>query len=115
MLLGWLSASLETIILCYNNLMKNVVIIIFALVLIGAGYFVFVKDSSKTEVSVPNTNDQVSAKLDMDVVCNSALSYMSFPDGQSADKFVVDCKEGKYPEVIERYKADMNIGADVAI
>jgi hypothetical protein len=95
--------------------MKNTFIIIVVLALIGSGYFLFVKKSSKTEVDTSNSGGQVSAKLDMAVVCNSALSYMSFPDGQSADKFVADCKEGKYPEVIERYKADMNIGTDVAI
>ena len=49
-------------------------------------------------------------KLNINVVCESALTYMSFPDGASADKFVSECKEGKHPEVIEHYKAQMNLG-----
>jgi hypothetical protein len=50
------------------------------------------------------------AKLDINVVCQSALTYMTFPDGASADKFVAECKEGKHPEVIDHYKAQMNLG-----
>lgn len=62
-----------------------------------------------TKVIQPvNTNS--NAKLNIDAVCKSALAYMSFPDGASADAFVTDCKDGKHPEVIERYKADMNLG-----
>ncbi len=63
-----------------------------------------------------NTNDQASsAKLDMNVVCQSALAYMSFPDAASAELFVEECKEGKHPEVVEQYKAQMNISDDSAI
>lgn len=54
-------------------------------------------------------------KLNIEVVCQSALSYMTFPDAASADKFVEQCKEGKYPEVIERYKADMGLVDGAAI
>jgi len=50
------------------------------------------------------------AKINIDAVCKSALAYTSFPDAASADAFVAECKEGKHPEVIERYKADMNLG-----
>jgi hypothetical protein len=35
---------------------------------------------------------------------------MTFVDGKSADAFVAECKEGKRPEVIEKYKTDMNLG-----
>lgn len=49
-------------------------------------------------------------KLNIDVVCQGALSYMTFPDGASAEKFVAECKEGKHPEVIENYKEQMNLG-----
>ena len=35
---------------------------------------------------------------------------MTFPDSQSADKFVREYKDGKRPEVIEKYKADMGLG-----
>lgn len=54
-------------------------------------------------------------KLNTDVVCSSALAYMTFPDGASADAFVAECREGKHPEVIERYKAEMNLGEGAVI
>lgn len=96
--------------------MKNIYIIVLIVILALLGYFLFIKDSAKTDTEIQDTNNQTaSGKLDINVVCESALSYMSFPDGESASKFVAECKEGKYPEVIERYKADMNIGAEVAI
>lgn len=54
-------------------------------------------------------------KLNINVVCEGALAYMTFPDAASADAFVADCKEGKHPEVIERYKAEMGLGDGAAI
>jgi hypothetical protein len=51
-----------------------------------------------------------NAKLNIDIVCQSALAYMTFKNGEESAKFVAECKEGKHPEVIERYKADMNLG-----
>lgn len=56
-----------------------------------------------------------SGKLDINAVCESALAYTSFPDGASADAFVKDCKEGRHPEVIEAYKAQMNVGSGAEI
>ncbi len=61
------------------------------------------------------TNETSNEKLNISVVCESALTYMSFPDGASAEKFVAECKEGKHPDVIERYKAEMNLGDGAAI
>lgn len=75
-----------------------------------AGYFMFIKKPSDTA-----TGSATNAKLNMDTVCQSALAYMTFPDGASADAFIAECKEGKHPEVIERYKADMNLGDGAAI
>jgi hypothetical protein len=54
-------------------------------------------------------------KLNIDAVCQSALAYMTFPDAASADAFIQECEDGKHPEVIERYKAEMNLGAGAAI
>jgi hypothetical protein len=51
----------------------------------------------------------MSAKIDINVVCEGALAYMTFESGEKADEFVVECKDGKHPEVIERFKADLNI------
>lgn len=64
---------------------------------------------------IPQSAPAVQGKINIDAVCEGALAYMSFPDGASADAFVKDCKEGKYPEVIEQYKKQMNLGDGVAI
>lgn len=50
-----------------------------------------------------------SVKINIDAVCEGALAYMSFPNGDDAAKFVAECKEGAHPEVIEKYKADMQL------
>lgn len=55
------------------------------------------------------------AKINIDAVCNQALAYMSFPDSKSAETFVKDCKDGKHPEVVEKYISDLNLGEGVAI
>jgi hypothetical protein len=96
--------------------MKTLVAIIIITAALVGGYFVFMKNPANTapETSYP-ANDSSAGKLDINVVCESALSYMTFPDGESAAKFVAECKEGKHPEVIERYKADMNLGDGAAI
>ena len=54
-------------------------------------------------------------KLNIDLVCERATSYMKFADAKSLEVFVSDCKEGKHPEVIEKYKADMNLGDGATI
>lgn len=54
-------------------------------------------------------------KLNMKVVCESALAYMSFPDGASADAFVEACIRGEHPEVLQQYKAQMGLGDGAAI
>lgn len=58
---------------------------------------------------------EVNGKLNINVICEGALAYMTFPDGESAKVFVEDCKQGKHPEVIEQYKAQMGIENDAAI
>lgn len=62
-----------------------------------------------------NVQGSMSGKLNIDFICKDALSYMTFPDSAAADIFVSECKEGKHPEVVERYKVQMNIGDGVAI
>jgi hypothetical protein len=57
----------------------------------------------------------VQGKLNIDAVCKGALAYMTFPDAASADAFVAECKAGKHPEVLERYKAQLNVGEGAAI
>lgn len=57
----------------------------------------------------------VQGKLNIDAVCQGALAYMTFTDAQSAATFVAECKEGKHPEVIERFKAQLNLGEGAQI
>ncbi len=64
---------------------------------------------------IPQSSGAVGGKINIDEVCNGTLAYMTFPDGAAADKFVKDCKDGKHPEVIEKFKKDMNLGDGAAI
>lgn len=89
--------------------MKKILGAIIILAIIVGGYWYFVK---KPEVIQTGTSN---SKLNMDVVCQSALAYMTFPNGAAAEVFLTECKEGKHPEVVERYKADMNLGDGAAI
>ena len=66
-------------------------------------------------IDIISVTSAVNGKLNINVVCESVLSYMTFPDGASSEKFVAECKEGKHPEVIERYKAQMGLGDGKAI
>jgi hypothetical protein len=60
-------------------------------------------------------NPAPQGKINIDAVCEGALAYMSFPDGESAAAFVAECKDGKHPEVIEQYKAQMGVGGGAEI
>lgn len=68
-----------------------------------------------TKIVTPTKQPVPSAKLDITVVCNHALTYMTFPTALMAEAFVNECKEGKHPEVIERYKVDMKLDVGAAI
>lgn len=54
-------------------------------------------------------------KLNINLVCEQTITYMRFTDAKSAATYVADCKEGKHPEVIEKYKASMNLGDGATI
>lgn len=58
------------------------------------------------------TSSESGARIDPRVACESALLYMTFPDGAAADAFVAACIAGEHPEVIERYISEL--GADPA-
>lgn len=102
--------------------MKTILIALAVLLVIGGGYYWYMNNEEmmspemKTEDEMMEENDNASeAKINIDVVCEGALAYMSFPDGESADQFVAECKAGEHPEVIERYKAEMNLGAGAEV
>lgn len=63
---------------------------------------------------VPTGAENRGAKIDPRVACESALMYMTFPNGEAADAFVAACVAGEHPEVIERYINDMRLpGAQI--
>jgi hypothetical protein len=90
-----------------HNTIMSVVIILVA---IGLGYFLITHNASN---NINGSTDQ--GKLNINVVCDSALTYMTFPSSVEADQFIAECKEGKHPEVIEHYKAQMNLGDGAAL
>lgn len=94
--------------------MKTISIALVVLALLVGGYYLFAKDNTNIrETSSQNTSDQ--SKIDINVVCEGALAYMTFSDGEAAEKFVAECKAGEHPEVIEHYKAQLNLGAGAEI
>ncbi len=98
--------------------MKNIIIAVVVIILVGGGYYWYTQQEAAmpTETQTEEVMDSsAQQKINIDVVCEAALTYMTFPDGESADAFVAECKAGEHPEVIERYKAEMNIGDDAAI
>ncbi len=89
---------------------KNIVIgICVLLVLSAVGYFMGGYFLAGTTAPAPQ------GKLDINVVCEGALAYMTFPDGAAAEKFVTECKAGEHPEVIERYKAQIGLPNEAAL
>lgn len=70
-----------------------------------------VQDINNEEVETESESETVmpAGKIDVRVACESALMYMSFMDGASAEAFVAECVEGEHPEVIERYINDMGV------
>ncbi len=89
---------------------------VLILILITFAYiFLFARSDVPPTNESENTPSTINAKIDINAVCDGALAYMSFTDGAAADVFVSECKEGKHPEVIEQYKAQLNLGAGVAI
>lgn len=68
-----------------------------------------------TKVLMVSRPSQTNTKLDINVVCQHALTYMTFPTALMAEAFVNECKEGKHPEVIERYRVDMKLDVGATI
>jgi uncharacterized protein HemX len=104
--------------------MKTAITIIILLI-IGAGAYYFI-DSNKVSENETNIQDDQNqqedetpttsqGKINIDEVCEGALIRMTFENGEAAAKFVEECKEGKHPEIIEQFKADMNLGVGAEV
>lgn len=57
--------------------------------------------------STRSNNMPTYGKLDINYICTDAAKSLSSQDGQS--KFIQDCVAGKYPEVIDTFKANNNL------
>lgn len=90
---------------------KNILIAILVMIIALGGYFYFLQNET-IQVADQNTSQQ---KINVDQVCEESLMFMTFTDGAAAELFVKECKEGKHPQVIEDYKARMNLGAGAEI
>lgn len=85
---------------------KDIIFTLLAIAFIG--YVLFgINNTSKSP--------SIQGKIDINAVCQGAMAYMTFPDGASAQKFIDECIEGKYPEVIENFKKQMNLGDGATI
>lgn len=92
---------------------KLILIVVVVVVIAGAGLLTLILSSARPS-SAP-TDMASNGKLNIDAVCQGALAYMTFPSNVEAEAFVKDCKEGKHPEVIEKYKADNGFGDGTVI
>lgn len=94
--------------------------IIGIVALLIAGVIVFLlatlapQSASVSPEDTMNGGD-IQGKINIDEVCASVLTYMTFTDGAAAEAFIQECKEGKHPDVIERYFEQMGIPDGAAI
>jgi hypothetical protein len=99
--------------------MKKTIAIIVLLVVALVVYFLLPQRIAPNviEDNFENQTEQPASqgKINIEEVCASALIRMTFPDGEAAEQFLEDCKAGKHPEVIEQFKAELNLGAGVEI
>lgn len=89
--------------------MKTSLIVLAVLIVLGGGYYWYTQTTPREAVPAGGS-PAAQGKININAVCESALSYMTFPDATSSAAFVADCEAGNRPEVIERYKAQMNYG-----
>src|SRR5262245_37801514 len=96
---------------------KNLLIGLGILVVVLVAGYAYMQMQPKSDTGTEQTQGQntnngstAGAKINIQAVCTGALAYMTFPSSAEADAFVQDCIDGKHPEVIEQYRAQ--IGAD---
>lgn len=80
------------------------------LAVVIVGFFVWLSSLIVVEINdqsipltTPTETSALTGKIDPRVACESALMYTTFETGEQADAFIVECIEGKHPEVINRY------------
>ncbi len=68
-----------------------------------------------TVTKITSQSPAVKGKLNIDVVCEQAVASMTFSDLKAITTFVAECKDGKHPEVIEKYKAQLGTSSGATI
>ncbi len=111
-IMGFLFLS-EPIALLLENKKKEAVVFFSKTVACFAGFVLFFG----VLVFAFDKPDQApivapQGKINVDAVCRGALAYMTFANGDDAEKFVTECADGKHPEVMEQYIK--NLGLDGA-
>lgn len=92
---------------------KLILVVVVVVAIAGAGLLTLILSSAGAR---PSTDSPSSAKLNIDIICESERSfYTEFGSAATAEVFVRECKEGKYPEVIEKWKQDNAFPDDRAI
>jgi len=95
---------------------KQYIVLLSALAVLALVFVAFqILNMEKQQVPQNTPTQPVAEKIDINAVCDGALAYMTFPDGAAADAFLVECKEGRRPEVIEQFKQQMGLGDGAAI
>lgn len=99
---------------------KNIIVLVVVLAALGGiAYYVLSKEStpapmeSAAQAPVEEATETEQGASNLNAACEGALAYMSFPDGASADAFVAECKDGKHPQVLQQYEAQM--GSDTSV
>jgi hypothetical protein len=105
--------------------MKTGLVIGGVVVVAALAYFLLMQPAAPTMDGSPSIGmpapgnegnyPEPQAKIDINVVCNGALAYMTFQTGNEAEAFVEACVRGEHPEVIEQWKVQMGITDDRAI
>lgn len=94
---------------------KNKQTIISTIILVVTGVIGAVIIRSHPVDTPREMQSNTQGKIDINVVCQSALSYITFENAAQADMFVDECVQGKYPEIVEEFKLQMNVGNGAAI
>jgi hypothetical protein len=91
-----------------NNNIWNILALVAAILI---GYFAL----TYTPAPQAPSDTASQGKIDINMVREGALAYMTFPDAAAAEVFVEECKAGEHPEVIDQYIQNLNIDAGATI
>ncbi len=75
----------------------NIIILIVLGIVIVGGITYAMNRSEPVDMPAAVENE---SNPELDVACEGALAYMTFPSGEAAEAFVLECKAGMHPEVL---------------